>query len=40
MLGGPSGQPKKITTIFARKVTKHNRGKLQTVIEDLELSNQ
>jgi hypothetical protein len=28
------GQPKKITTIFGRKVTKYYRGKLQTVIED------
>ena len=33
------GQPNKITTIFGRKVTKHYRGKLQTVIEDLELPN-
>jgi hypothetical protein len=29
------GQPKKITTIFGRKVTKHYKGKLQTIIEDL-----
>src|ERR1700748_3428373 len=33
------GQPKKITMIFGRKVTKQYKGKLQTVIEDLELSN-
>jgi hypothetical protein len=33
------GQPNKITVIFGRKVTKHYRGKLQTVIEDLELPN-
>src|ERR1700750_3162833 len=33
------GQPNKITTIFGRKVTKHYRGKLQTVIEDLDLPN-
>jgi hypothetical protein len=31
------GQPNKITTIFGRKVTKHYPGKLQTVIEDLDL---
>jgi hypothetical protein len=31
------GQPKKITTIFGRKVTKEYKGKLQTVIEDLDL---
>lgn len=29
------GQPDKITTIFGRKVTRHYRGKLQTVIEDM-----
>jgi hypothetical protein len=33
------GQPKKITTIFGRKVTKHYNGKLQTVIEDIDLPN-
>jgi hypothetical protein len=33
------GQPKKITTIFGRRVTKHYRGKLQTVIEDIDLPN-
>jgi len=33
------GQPNKITTIFGRKVTKHYKGKLQTVIEDLDLPN-
>jgi len=33
------GQPKKITIIFGRKVTKQYKGKLQTVIEDLELPN-
>jgi hypothetical protein len=32
------GQPKKITTIFGRKVTRHYKGKLQTIIEDLDLS--
>jgi len=31
------GQPNKITTIFGRKVTKYYKGKLQTVIEDLDL---
>jgi hypothetical protein len=31
------GQPKKITMIFGRKVTKDYKGKLQTVIEDLDL---
>ena len=30
------GQPKKITMIFGRKVTKEYKGKLQTVIEDLD----
>jgi hypothetical protein len=34
-----SGQPKKITIIFGRKVTKEYKGKLQTVIEDLDLPN-
>lgn len=33
------GQPNKITTIFGRKVTKHYHGKLQTVIEDMDLPN-
>jgi hypothetical protein len=33
------GQPKKITMIFGRKVTKEYQGKLQTVIEDLDLPN-
>jgi hypothetical protein len=33
------GQPKKITMIFGRKVTKQYKGELQTVIEDLELPN-
>ncbi|MCC6367064.1 MAG: hypothetical protein IT165_26385, partial [Bryobacterales bacterium] len=33
------GQPKKITTIFGRKVTKEYMGKLQSVIEDLDLPN-
>jgi hypothetical protein len=33
------GQPKKITTIFGRKVTKQYKGKLQPVIEDLDLPN-
>ena len=33
------GQPNKITTIFGRKVTKRYGGKLQTVIEDLDLPN-
>jgi hypothetical protein len=33
------GQPNKITTIFGRKVTKHYRGELKTVIEDLDLPN-
>jgi hypothetical protein len=33
------GQPKKITLIFGRKVTQHYKGKLQTVIEDLDLPN-
>ena len=31
------GQPNKITTIFGRKVTKHYRGELKTVIEDIDL---
>jgi hypothetical protein len=33
------GQPSKITTIFGRKVNKRYGGKLQSVIEDLELPN-
>jgi hypothetical protein len=33
------GQPKKITMIFGRRVTREHRGKLQTVIEDLNLPN-
>jgi hypothetical protein len=33
------GQPNKITTIFGRKVTKEYKGKLQSVIEDLDLPN-
>jgi hypothetical protein len=33
------GQPKKITTIFGRKVTQEYKGKLQSVIEDLDLPN-
>lgn len=33
------GQPDKITTIFGRKITKQYRGKLQTVIEDMNLPN-
>ena len=33
------GQPNKITVIFGRKVTKRYRGKLQTVIEDMDLPN-
>lgn len=33
------GQPKKITIIFGRKVTREYKGKLQTVIEDLDLPN-
>ena len=33
------GQPKKITLIFGRKVTQQYKGKLQTVIEDLDLPN-
>jgi hypothetical protein len=34
------GQPKKITTIFGRKVTKQYEGKLPSVIEDLDLPNR
>jgi hypothetical protein len=33
------GRPDKITVIFGRKVSKHYRGKLQSVIEDMELPN-
>jgi hypothetical protein len=33
------GQPNKITTIFGRKITQRYGGKLQTVIEDLDLPN-
>jgi len=33
------GQPNKITVIFGRKITKEHKGKLQTVIEDIELPN-
>ena len=33
------GQPNKLTVIFGRKITRHHGGKLQTVIEDLDLPN-
>jgi hypothetical protein len=33
------GQPNKITTIFGRKITREYKGKLQSVIEDLDLPN-
>src|SRR5207245_1591157 len=33
------GQPNKITVIFGRKITKQYRGKLQTVLEDIDLPN-
>jgi hypothetical protein len=33
------GQPTKLTIIFGRKITRHHHGKLQTVIEDLNLPN-
>jgi len=33
------GQPNKIPVIFGRKITKHYRGKLQTVLQDLDLPN-
>lgn len=33
------GQPNKITVIFGRKITQRYRGKLQTVLEDLNLPN-
>src|SRR5271166_568403 len=35
----PEPMINKIIMIFGRKVTKHYKGKLQTVIEDLELPN-
>jgi len=33
------GQPNKITVIFGRRITRQYRGKLQTVIEDMNLPN-
>jgi hypothetical protein len=33
------GQPTKLATIFGRKVTRRHRGKLETIIEDLDLPN-
>src|SRR5215831_12329195 len=33
------GQPNKISVIFGRKIEKYHAGKLQTVIEDLDLPN-
>jgi hypothetical protein len=33
------GQPMKLATIFGRTVTKRHRGKLETIIEDLDLPN-
>jgi hypothetical protein len=33
------GQPNKLTLIFGRRITRHHGGKLQTVIEDLNLPN-
>ena len=33
------GQPNKLTVIFGRKLTHQYRGKLQTVIEDINLPN-
>lgn len=33
------GQPNKLTIIFGRKITRYHSGKLQTVIEDLNLPN-
>jgi hypothetical protein len=33
------GQPNKITVVFGRKITKDYKGKLQTVIEDIQLPN-
>jgi hypothetical protein len=35
----PIAQPKKITLIFGRKVTRQYKGKLQTELEDLDLPN-
>ena len=34
------GRPNKITVIFGRRITRQYRGKLQTVIEDLDLPNR
>jgi hypothetical protein len=33
------GQPKKLTVIYGRKITRRHNGKLQTVIEDLNMPN-
>ena len=33
------GQPNKLTLIFSRRITRYHGGKLQTVIEDLNLAN-
>ena len=33
------GQPTKLATIFGRKITKRHRGKLETIIDDLDLPN-
>jgi hypothetical protein len=33
------GQPTKLATIFGRKITKRHRGKLETVVQDLDLPN-
>jgi hypothetical protein len=33
------GQPTKLTVIFGRRITRYHQGKLQTVIEDLNLPN-
>ena len=33
------GQPNKLTVIFGRKIRRYHAGKLQTVIEDLDLPN-
>jgi hypothetical protein len=33
------GQPTKLAMIFGRKITKRHRGKLETIIEDLDLPN-
>ena len=35
----PIGQPNKLTVIFGRRITRRHGGKLQTVIEDLNLPN-